>query len=212
MRDGKLKRSSGCAAGGECGLPEAGEGKYPPILNWTTCHVIDWLNGLVRTDVRKTMADVFALTKKLVAVYDVKVSQEGFDWNDPEVSAARFGCIGCPAIGAERAAPRSVIARHGIDSAIAEIYDVWFEAREAKNRCVNLKHGHVKMPGPIRLEVRKRLFVRVMDIQRRSGITLITPEDEAFIRGCWERKVYPRGWSEADEMNEAPEEPLFTGT
>jgi DNA sulfur modification protein DndC len=40
MRDGKLKRSS-CAAGGECGIPDPGEGKYSPLLRWTTCQVID---------------------------------------------------------------------------------------------------------------------------------------------------------------------------
>lgn len=50
-----------------------------------------------------------------------------------------------------------------------------------------------------------------MNIQRRAGIVLITPEDEAFIRDCWDRKVYPRGWTEADEEQKAPLEdaPLF---
>ena len=41
----------------------------------------------------------------------------------------------------------------------------------------------------------------IMDIQQRSGVTLITSEDEAFIRQCWADKRYPRGWSEADEYN-----------
>jgi hypothetical protein len=61
------------------------------------------------------------------------------------------------------------------------------------------------------LDVRKRLFERVMDIQRRSGVILITPEDEAFIRQCWENKVYPRGWSEADEATPVPDDaPLYS--
>jgi len=45
-----------------------------------------------------------------------------------------------------------------------------------------------------------------LDIQAQSGVTLVTPEDIAFIHDCWERKVYPRGWSEADEATEEPEE------
>jgi hypothetical protein len=65
--------------------------------------------------------------------------------------------------------------------------------------------------GPIRMEARKRLFARVMDIQRRAGVVLVTPEDEAFIRDCWARRVYPRGWSEADEAGEPPAGPLFDG-
>ncbi len=49
-----------------------------------------------------------------------------------------------------------------------------------------------------------------MDIQRRAGVVLITPDDEAFIRSCWERKVYPKGWNELDELTAPPSEsPLF---
>jgi 3'-phosphoadenosine 5'-phosphosulfate sulfotransferase (PAPS reductase)/FAD synthetase len=43
-RDGKLK-SRGCAAGGECGLPEPGVGVYGAIITWRTCKVIEWLSG-----------------------------------------------------------------------------------------------------------------------------------------------------------------------
>jgi len=38
---------------------------------------------------------------------------------------------------------------------------------------------------------------------------LVRPEDIAFIHDCWERKVYPRGWSEADELVEPMADPLF---
>ncbi len=62
------------------------------------------------------------------------------------------------------------------------------------------------------MEVRQRLFARVLDIQRRAGVVLVTPEDEAFIRQCWAEKVYPRGWSEADELTVLPDEsPLYEG-
>ena len=100
--------------------------------------------------------------------------------------------------------------RNGEGHPLNELYDVWFEARLPQNRCVNLKKGRVGMPGPIRLEARKRLFARVMDVQARAGVVLVTPEDEAFIRRCWADKVYPRGWSEADELTPMPADaPLF---
>lgn len=167
MRDGKLRRA-GCAAGGECGIPDPGEGKYSPILHWKTCQVVDWLSGGVGKNVRELMGDVFAVTRKLVAIYDVerKTFMNLFGEEETEISASRFGCVGCPAIQAESRA----------------------------------------------MEVRKRLFERVMDIQRRAGVVLITPEDEAFIRDCWERKIYPRGWSEKDEATAPPSDaPLFDG-
>ena len=209
MRDSKLKRP-GCGAGGECGLPDVSATTYGPIIEWSLCKVVDWLNGHVDREVVDVMADVFILTRQLVDIYDVVVKHGGFEWNDPEVKSARYGCIGCPAIASESTPPRSVIARNGKDSPLNEIYDVWYEARRRDNRLVRIgKDGR----GPIKMAVRKVLFERIMDIQRRSGVMLVAPEDEAFIRDCWERKVYPRGWSEADELTEPPSTtPLFDGS
>lgn len=218
VRDGKILKAIGCAASGECGIPNPDDNTYSPILDWTTCKVIDWLSGNVAREVRKAMGDVFKLTRKLVEIYSVTVIRGGFDWAEPEVSAARFGCIGCPAIEASQFAPRSSIARYGKDSPLNELYAVWYVARLPESRlvgyrpCKKTPGALRKILGPLRMAVRKVLFARVMDIQQRAGIVLITPEDEAFIRQCWADKVYPRGWSEADEYTVAVEyRPLFEG-
>lgn len=208
MRDGKLRKSS-CAAGGECGIPDPGEGRYSPILHWRTCEVIDWLNGAVDKSVRRLMADVFRVTRKLVEIYGCKIGQPTLGFTEPEIEASRYGCIGCPAIGASAHAPASVIRRNGRTSPLNELYDVWAFARRPENRLIGYRKGKQIM-GPIRMPVRRVLFDRVMDIQQRAGIVLVTPEDEKFIRGCWLRNVYPRGWSSADEDVEAVgNEPLF---
>lgn len=210
MRDGKLKKAN-CAAGGECGIPEPGQDTYSPILRWSTCQVVDWLAGLCGK-ASQLMADVLPITRRLLAIYDVRV-EKGFDFSTPEIKTARFGCIGCPAIGEGPAAPPSVVRRYGKDSALCELYDVWHEARLARNRCYRFKPGAPTTGmygyGPIRMAVRQYLLARVLDIQRRAGVVLVTAEDEAFIRRCWADKVYPRGWSEADEATEAPTEPLY---
>jgi DNA sulfur modification protein DndC len=205
MRDGKLKKSS-CAAGGECGIPEPGEGRYSPILNWKTCQVIDWLNGRVGKEVWPLMRDVFEVTTKLVDVYGIEEGATLFEEREI-ISTARFGCIGCPAIGAEAFAPKSVVRRNGASSPLNELYDVWHEARLPKNRLVVHRKGKACM-GPVTLETRKRLYSRVMDIQARAGVVLVTPEDEAFIKACWEAEVYPKGSSVADEATVFPM-PLF---
>lgn len=204
IRDDKLDRRDekrkGCSAGGECGLPDVDDNAIAPIIHWTTCNVWEWLCG--GSDVRAVvpvMRDVFELSKKLYDIYEVKRGQDTLGWDGPSYTSARFGCIGCPAIAASRDAPRSAVDKHGPDSALNELYDVWFVARARGNRCVR---GDGR--GPIRMEVRKKLFARVMDIQRRSGVVLISPKDEEFIRHCWEAKIYPRGWSEADEATVAP--------
>lgn len=206
MRDGKIK-ARGCAAGGECGIPDPSDRTYSPILRWRTCQVVDWLTGAVGDDVRAAMKDVFAITNRLAVIYDVKLMPRPsmFGEDDPDVSVARFGCIGCPAIQSERHAPRSVVARHG-DSPLGELYDVWFEARRQINRCwkpPKVSTGN-RGYGPIKMTVRRHLFDRVMDIQARAGLALVTPGDEVFIRDCWARKVYPRGWSAIDEATTPP--------
>ncbi len=208
MRDGKILKAKGCSAGGECGIPDPSERTYSPILNWRTCHVIDWLNGMVGKEVRAVMADLFEITKRLVEIYGVRIGQPTFDFAEREITSARYGCIGCPAIQAEAAPPASVIRRNGEGSPLNEIYAVWFDARRSVNRC--WKDGK-RLPGPIKMAVRPVLFERITDIQRRAGVVLVTPEDEAFIRQCWRDKVYPRGWSEADEATLPPvEDDLFT--
>jgi hypothetical protein len=154
------------------------------------------------------MSDTIRITRQLVEIYDTRIDEDVFEWSDPIVTAARFGCIGCPAIQRERHAPKSSLKRHGNDSPLNELYDVWFEARQRKNRLYGAKCK--KQFGPIKMAVRRRLFDRVMDIQRRAGMVLISPEDEAFIFRCWHDKVYPRGWSEADEATPHPSDtPLF---
>lgn len=218
MRDDKIRKASvGCAAGGECGIPQPSARTYSPIVNWRTCQVTDWIGGLVGRDVRDLMGDVFDITRRLIVAYDFAFATTIFDEREV-VSAARFGCTGCPAIGATSEPPRVVVSRYGPGHPIGELYDVWFEARKPENRCYRAPRpgqgGKALFRkgcyGPIRLAARPVLFDRVMDIQRRAGVVLVTPEDEAFIRDCWARKVYPRGWSEADEAV-APPLPLFDG-
>ena len=209
IRDEKLKRPS-CGAGGECGLPEVNRNTYGPIISWTLCQVIDWLNGAVAKPVRSKIDDLLKITGDLLAIYDVKYGQVGFDGSRDVESVARFGCIGCPAIEATEHAPKSTVLRQGADSSLNELYSVMFDARRHKNRAVRFNNKKQRWgAGPIRMAVRKQLFARVMDIQRRADITLITSEDEQFIRQCWRNKVYPRGWSEEDEATVEPEPELI---
>ncbi len=210
IRDGKILKAKGCSAGGECGIPDPSERTYSPLLNWRTCHVIDWLNGLVGKEVREVMPDLFAITQRLVAIYGVRLGQPTFDFAEREITSARYGCIGCPAIQAEAHPPASVIRRNGAGSPLNEIYAVWFEARKNHNRLYKFTNKW-RGPGPVKLAVRPTLFARIMDIQRRAGVVLVTPDDEAFIRQCWADKVYPRGWSEEDESVLPPvEDDLFS--
>jgi hypothetical protein len=200
-REKKLK-TAGCAAGGECGLPIPGEdgknkqGKdiYGPIINWKTCQVVDWLEGA--TSASKAISDFLPLMRNLVDVYGIKKSAKGFGFLPPRVTAFRFGCIGCPAVGSHK-----MINRYKntiMEKALRGIYSIWHEIEKNKNRVFKEKKGRI-IKGPIRMEARRQLFARFLDIQKDVGITLVTPEDIEFINECWRDNVYPRGWSQEDE-------------
>lgn len=203
IRDGKLLKKIGCSAGGECGVPDIADDTYGPIIHWSTCNVIGWITGEDNNAERRHLTDILPLTKRLIDIYEVKFGDVGFvdvtdkAWVPPQIKAARFGCNGCPAIEASDEAPRSVVSRNGPGSPFNEIYAVWHEARKRINRLRRVGHDGA---GPIKMAVRKILFERIMDIQRRAGVMLINLDDQSYIRGCWARNIYPRGWSAEDEL------------
>lgn len=220
-RDAKLS-IGGCQAGGECGLPEPGEGVYGPIIAWKTCKVIEWLDGEAGSEVNALIPDFLPIMKRLVGVYEVKRGQPGAWGTPPKISAMRFGCIGCPAITKEKITNSKEGRRHPEWVHLKRIHQIWFELYRRRNRCVKIRGSEIgpnqtAAPnglaavgfGPIKMAARKRYFAELMQVQKDSGVILIKPEDEAFIRDCWDRKVYPRGWSETDELTEEPETGLF---
>jgi hypothetical protein len=195
---------------------------YGPIITWTVCKVIEWLNGEASDSINDAIPDLLPMMRELVGVYQVKKDAAGLFKVPPKVSALRFGCIGCPAISKEK-----ITKAKNADprwAALARIWGIWQDLYLRKNRCCRIKDtaairsgpkptwwsAHVGF-GPLRMAARKHYFTELLDIQRQAGVELVTPDDEAFIRDCWERKVYPRGWSEADELTEPPTEAnLFT--
>ena len=208
VRDGKLK-AGGCAAGGECGLPDPGPGVFGPIITWRTCQVIEWLNG--EAGVNEVIADLLPMMRDLVAAYEVRRGQDGFFGVPPKVTALRFGCVGCPAITNEKVTRSRQGKAHPQWVHLRRIYAIWQELYRRSNRCVRIKEGGQVGFGPLRMAARQFYFAELLDIQRAAGVVLVTPDDEAFIRDCWQRKVYPRGWSEADELVTVPDEPNLYG-
>jgi DNA sulfur modification protein DndC len=196
IRDEKLLKV-GCSAGGECGIPSPGEDKYSPIINWTDCQVVDWLNGEVRKQVRDVMGDLFETTAGLAAVYNIHKKPVGLEVVPPRVTMLRFGCVGCPAIATDKVIKHHRKARPEL-KAVNRLYQVWDELRKYYNRACRYKDGKLQY-GPIKMEVRKQYLPVVLTILKEAGMNVITEDDLTFIHDCWEKEVYPRGWSKADE-------------
>lgn len=199
VRDDKML-GAGCSPGGECGVVRMGSMSLAPIINWTNCQVYDWLGGLVAVE---GMDDVFKVTRQLLDVYRVKTVQT-LDGESKEPSGLRFGCIGCPAVqkGAVFLATENEDSRFRY---LRRLYGLWDWLRLPKNRATQVRrdkrfpHEDRVVFGSIKMAARKKGFNVLMEIQEKSGVTIVTDDDVKFIKECWDKKIYPRGWSEADE-------------
>lgn len=203
MRDGKLA-ANGCTAGGECGLPLPGDGKYAPIITWKICQVIEWLKGEASSTVTEQIADLIKPMGDLLRVYDVRsVTTETFFGQNQIVNSLRFGCVGCPAVQRDKVVDTHV-KQNPRWKALRRLYGIWDRLRDKRNRVSKERKGKLKW-GPIKMAARQVEFANLLRIQEESGVTLVSTEDEAYIRQCWEDKIFPRGWSAADEVEGQPE-------
>ncbi len=171
--------------------------RYPPILEWTDQNVFDWLMGMTEDRVRKQMKDLLQITTQLVGVYGVKREPIGLGIWPPKITMIRFGCVGCPAVKTDKVIHSHKKQRPEL-APLEMLYNLWDRCRSYRNRIWKEKEGKKRF-GPIKMEVRKNLFDKFLNIQRLSGLKLINSEDECFIRECWDKGTYPRGWTAEDE-------------
>ena len=202
-RDASLQESQrkslpiqNCSTGGECGLGlwldtsisnmhEA----IPLIVHWSECKVYDWLIvHLPRFD-----AELGVLTKKVYGLYNPS------EVDDAAAENMRFGCLGCPAVSKDKILEKyaSIDPRYEV---LKELYGIWNEMWASWHRLWKPRKNKTKgRVGPLKMESRRMFFGKIIDIQARSGIELISEEEIACIKGMWERNVWPKGWT-GDEV------------
>jgi 3'-phosphoadenosine 5'-phosphosulfate sulfotransferase (PAPS reductase)/FAD synthetase len=204
-RDEKILAGTGagCKAGGECGLPPPGEGSYLPIVSWCVADVIHWLNGEppVTEKVNDMLKDLHGPMRELVRVYEPRYGRKGFGFSAQKIETIRFGCIGCPAVTKDKVILRKQMHDPQL-AAVNRIYAVWDELRKRYNRLTrpNPAKKYGVAVGPARLEVRKRLFQTVLEIQEQAGIEIVTKKDKKLIEKLWATgNCYTRSWSKEDD-------------
>lgn len=202
IRDGRIAMS--CSKdGAECGqgwyqqvLPEAKGIKgriatLAPLLHWRVCWIWDWLK------VWAPMPEFGGWPTQILA--------DAYGGDEAEEINARTGCIGCPL--AQRDTALETIVAMPAWAHLTPLLELkplyrWMrrpEQRLRKRGVERLKDGSIaKNPqrmGPLTLEARAEALERVLDIQRRAGIDLINPEEEARIRELIAAKTYPDKWN-----------------
>jgi DNA sulfur modification protein DndC len=180
---------------GECGqgwfqiaTDESIADTLAPLLHWRLCHVYDWL--------------YFEQAKHGYDVSDIALI-----YGDGEV---RTGCIGCPLASRDVALER-LVKKAGwkhllplleLKPLYRELKMPRFRLRKTeaeKRKSDGLYAKNAQRLGPLTMDARAYGLKRVLDIQSRAGIELITPTDENRIRQMWAGNVWPNGW-DGDEV------------
>lgn len=170
QRTGRLVAS--CATGGECGQdywaqrgPSGSNITYfAPIVHWRTCKVWDFLH-FVAPQAGWPTQDVYAL------------------YGD---TSLRFGCWTCTLVRRDRTVEALVSRSPG--TPLEELHrfrnEILAESALRKNRL--RRRGHW---GPLRLEFRAALLRRLRALEDRTGLPLLSPEEELEIRAIWSEYV-----------------------
>ena len=168
VRDGRLRQ---VCRRGECGPAAIGQaGPFPavsPIRDWQACEVWDFL--------------IFRAP--------------GWGWPTAglwrlygEDEAVRFGCWLCPLVRKDRAMQAAIAAADGERPAL-EALAAFRErllalSRNPENRLLR-PDGR---PGRLRREVREILLEELRALERRTGLSILSAEEEARIRQIWEEE------------------------
>ncbi len=180
-RDQNLRLS--CATGGECGQdywyfkgPNGSDRSYyAPIVKWRTCKVWDFLVFVAPT--------LGWPTDRLFALY-----------GDQDL---RFGCWTCSLVRRDRTM-EELMTRPGM-AQLAALHafrnEVIARCREAQNR---IQRPGGRLGAAVKVEVRRELLQKLLALQKKVGMTLVTPEEVAAIRREWKRRSWRNG-------NESPQ-------
>ncbi len=175
---------------GECGqgwfqtaTDEAVADTLAPLLHWRLCHVWDWLFD--------DQVHGYRAAQDIAVVY-----------GDGDI---RTGCVGCNLVSRDTALMRLVYEEEGFEhlKPLLELKPLFRELRQPQNRkrqpgTQRNKDGsipkHPQRMGPLTMEARAYGLARVLDIQARAGVDLISPVEARRIRKLWLRNTWPNGW------------------
>ncbi len=172
--------------------PDAVTDTLAPLIHWRLCHVYDWL--------------YFEQSRHGYNVDSIAVI-----YGEDEV---RTGCIGCNLASKDVALLRLVRNPAWAHlRPLLELKALFRELTKAKWRLRKSepeirKDGkaakNVQRLGPLTMEARAYGLEKVLDIQKRAGVDLINPEEEARIRELWALNTWPDGWAGTEITGDVP--------
>ncbi|MBP8294384.1 MAG: phosphoadenosine phosphosulfate reductase family protein [Caldilineaceae bacterium] len=178
---------------GECGqgwfqvaTPESIADTLAPLLHWRLCHVFDWLYF----EQERHGFD----TSGVAAVY-----------GDEDI---RTGCVGCNLASRDNSLERLLRQEEWQHlRPLMELRPLYAELTKPRWRKRKLEpemrqdgqwSANPQRMGPLTMAGRAYGLERVLDIQQRAGVDLISIEEEERIRELWRLDTWPNKWTSAD--------------
>lgn len=184
---------------GECGQGwfqlqpgEAVSDTLAPLLHWRTCFVFDWI-----------YLDPMEHGYKVDSIATVYGEED-----------VRTGCMGCNLVNKDIALLRLVKTREWAHlRPLLELKPLFRELTKARHRIRKSEPEirrdgkaakNVQRLGPLTMAARAYGLEVILDIQRRAGVDLINPEEEARIRELWALNTWPNGWEGTEVTGDTP--------
>ena len=178
---------------GECGqgwfqvaTPESIADTLAPLLHWRLCHVFDWLYF----EQERHGFD----TSGVAAVY-----------GDEDI---RTGCVGCNLASRDNSLERLLRQEEWQHlRPLMELRPLYAELTKPRWRKRKLEpelrqdgqwSANPQRMGPLTMAGRAYGLERVLDIQRRAGVDLVSVEEEERIRELWRLDTWPNKWTSFD--------------
>lgn len=165
-----LRLNVSCSRGGECGQglwfkesAKLSAGYLAPIINWQSCEVWDFLSGFA--------PDLGYPVKQIEAVY-----------NGHET---RFGCWMCTVIKTDKAMLKTIENEEWKHlKPLADFRNYLWDYTRNPNTRIRRKDGNL---GKLRLNVRKYLLKKLIEVSKDSGVILIENQELKFIKQIWKK-------------------------
>jgi DNA sulfur modification protein DndC len=211
IRDQRIMMSCG-KDGAECGqgwyqeaMPSDVCATLAPILHWRVCHVWEWLKHWA------PLPEYGEFSTAIIA--------EAYGGDEAEEKNARTGCVGCPLTDKDTALDSVVkIEKWAYIAPLKRLRPIYRWMRHGSNRLRKTgdqkNEKNVQRMGPLTIDARRKAFDMILAIQndineaaerlRRPKIDILNPEEQAFIKDCWAKNIWPNRWDgsepRADEL------------
>lgn len=221
MRDSRIVMS--CSKdGAECGqgwyqqtMPEHATDTLAPLLHWRVCHIWEWLKHWAP---QAEFGD-----------WDTALIADAYGGNEAEEINARTGCVCCPL--AQNDTALDAVVRQSKWAYLAplkelrKVYDALRlpihrhrQTGEQRRKDGSIPKNPNRM-GALTMEARMWAFSEIMDIQVRVNksalelgrptVDFLSADEIAYIQECWERRLYPNGWTGEEPTADLPYEQIY---